>query len=137
MAKPIDATCDSFPYKISGQKFKKIPSPFERAATLPRHNICGSGYPSPSRLYSARAPIHPKRAPYGLTRPVVPPDGSFVFGDISAAPLDEIGFREPRPRTCSPLQLRHLDMRLDCGLEGKPRTSTAFCRFRGCGSVVG
>jgi len=33
----------------------------------------------PHRLYSARAPIHPKR-PYGLTRPVVPPDGSFIFG---------------------------------------------------------
>src|SRR4051794_5853195 len=32
----------------------------------------------PHRLYSARAPIHPKR-PYGLTRPVVPPDGSFLF----------------------------------------------------------
>ena len=33
----------------------------------------------PHRLYSARAPIHPKR-PYGLTRPVVPPDGSFISG---------------------------------------------------------
>jgi hypothetical protein len=38
--------------------------------------------PASQRLYSARAPIHPKR-PYGLTRPVVPPDGSFRFGDIS------------------------------------------------------
>src|SRR4051812_10246302 len=32
----------------------------------------------PHWLYTARAPIHPKR-PYGLTRPVVPPDGSFHF----------------------------------------------------------
>ena len=65
----------------------------------------------PHRLYSARAPIHPKR-PYSLTRPVVPPDGSFVFGDISATPLDEIGFRAPRLRPCSPLQLRHVGMRI-------------------------
>jgi hypothetical protein len=35
----------------------------------------------PHRLYSARAPIHPKR-PYGLTRPVVPPDGSFLFCNL-------------------------------------------------------
>jgi uncharacterized repeat protein (TIGR03809 family) len=40
-------------------------------------NACGSGNPSPW-LYSARAPIHPKR-PYGLTRPVVPPDGSLIW----------------------------------------------------------
>lgn len=32
----------------------------------------------PHQSYQARAPIHPKR-PYGLTRPVVPPDGSFLF----------------------------------------------------------
>jgi len=35
----------------------------------------------PHRLYSARAPIHPKR-PYSLTRPVVPPDGSFLFSIV-------------------------------------------------------
>src|SRR5205085_1303312 len=39
---------------------------------------CGKRKHPPHRLYSARAPIHPKR-PYGLTRPVVPPDGSFLF----------------------------------------------------------
>ena len=38
----------------------------------------------PQELYLARAPIHPKR-PYGLTRPVVPPDGSFILGGRSAA----------------------------------------------------
>src|SRR3954452_12021074 len=47
----------------------------------------------PHRLYSARAPIHPKR-PYGLTRPVVPPDGSFLFSTafpiFSGLPLKEI-----------------------------------------------
>ncbi|PJG57083.1 hypothetical protein CVM73_01340 [Bradyrhizobium forestalis] len=32
----------------------------------------------PHQSYQARAPIHPKR-PYGSTRPVVPPDGSFLF----------------------------------------------------------
>ena len=49
----------------------------ERRAGRRRHNACGSGNPSP-QLYSARAPIHPKR-PYGLTRPVVPPDGSLIY----------------------------------------------------------
>jgi hypothetical protein len=46
----------------------------------------GAETPSPW-LYPARAPIHPKR-PYGLTRPVVPPDGSSIFGASSS--------REPR-----------------------------------------
>ncbi len=68
--------------KSPAKKVKKIAGRFERAATPAATNICGSGNPSPTRLYPARAPIHPKR-PYSLTRPVVPPDGSFVFGGMS------------------------------------------------------
>ena len=58
-------------------KVKKIDRAFERLAKLLRLIDVGAVIP-PHRLYSARAPIHPKR-PYGLTRPVVPPDGSFHF----------------------------------------------------------
>src|SRR5260370_35628347 len=47
---------------------------------LPRPLYVGAET-APRWLYSARAPIPPKR-PYGLTRPVVPPDGSFRFGEI-------------------------------------------------------
>ena len=68
--------------ETTATRVKKIVGGFERAATLPRPTGCGSGNPSPSRLYLARAPIHPKR-PYSLTRPVVPPDGSFVLAGIS------------------------------------------------------
>src|SRR5437016_13835351 len=62
-------------------KVKKIARRFERSAKVLRLIHVGAGIPS-HRLYSARAPIHPKR-PYGLTRPVVPPDGSFVLGAFS------------------------------------------------------
>ena len=62
---------------------KKVKSALNVSAP-PATYMGGSGNPSPTRLYSARAPIHPKR-PYSLTRPVVPPDGSFVSGDISRA----------------------------------------------------
>ena len=58
-------------------KVKKIARRFERSARVLRPIYVGAVIP-PHRLYSARAPIHPKR-PYGLTRPVVPPDGSFLF----------------------------------------------------------
>ena len=56
----------------------------------------------PIEAVTARAPIHPKR-PYGLTRPVVPPDGSFVSGAYFG--------RQPRrcPANC---QLSYL---ADCG----------------------
>src|SRR5258705_10135065 len=57
---------------------KKIVRRFERSARVLRLINVGAVIP-PHRLYSARAPIHPKR-PYSLTRPVVPPDGSFIFG---------------------------------------------------------
>ncbi len=60
------------------QRVKKIAWRFERSARVLRLIDVGAVIP-PHRLYSARAPIHPKR-PYGLTRPVVPPDGSFIFG---------------------------------------------------------
>src|SRR6266404_6136109 len=59
---------------------KKIARRFERSAKVLRLIYVGAVIP-PHRLYSARAPIHPKR-PYGLTRPVVPPDGSFIFGTV-------------------------------------------------------
>jgi hypothetical protein len=59
-------------------KVKKIVRRFERQARVLRLIDVGAVIP-PQWLYSARAPIHPKR-PYGLTRPVVPPDGSFIFG---------------------------------------------------------
>ena len=64
--------------EIPQQKVKKIGPRFERPAKVLRLINVGAVIP-PHRLYSARAPIHPKR-PYGLTRPVVPPDGSFVSG---------------------------------------------------------
>jgi hypothetical protein len=72
----------------SKQKVKKIAWRFERSARVLRLINVGAVIP-PHRLYSARAPIHPKR-PYSLTRPVVPPDGSFIFGTRfleEAAPL--------------------------------------------------
>jgi hypothetical protein len=64
----------------SKQKVKKIAWRFERSARVLRLINVGAIIP-PHRLYSARAPIHPKR-PYGLTRPVVPPDGSFLFSAV-------------------------------------------------------
>jgi hypothetical protein len=70
------------------QRVKKIARRFERSARVLRLINVGAVIP-PHRLYSARAPIHPKR-PYSLTRPVVPPDGSFIFGSRfleEAAPL--------------------------------------------------
>ena len=70
------------------KRFKKIAWRFERSARVLRLINVGAVIP-PHRLYSARAPIHPKR-PYSLTRPVVPPDGSFIFGTRfleEAAPL--------------------------------------------------
>jgi hypothetical protein len=60
------------------KRLKKIAGRFERSARVLRLIYVGAVIP-PHRLYSARAPIHPKR-PYGLTRPVVPPDGSFISG---------------------------------------------------------
>jgi hypothetical protein len=63
------------------KKVKKIARRFERSPRVLRLINVGAVIP-PHRLYSARAPIHPKR-PYSLTRPVVPPDGSFVWADIS------------------------------------------------------
>jgi hypothetical protein len=64
----------------SEQKVKKIARRLERSARVPRLIDVGAVIP-PHRLYSARAPIHPKR-PYGLTRPVVPPDGSFISAHV-------------------------------------------------------
>jgi hypothetical protein len=60
------------------EALKKSLTAFERSADFSRPMFVGAVIP-PQRLYLARAPIHPKR-PYGLTRPVVPPDGSFVLG---------------------------------------------------------
>jgi hypothetical protein len=51
---------------------------FERAARLSRPMHVGAAIP-PHRGRIRREPIHPQR-PYGLTRPAVPPDGSFVVG---------------------------------------------------------
>ena len=59
------------------EKVKKTARRFERLPRVLRLINVGAVIP-PHRLYSARAPIHPKR-PYSLTRPVVPPDGSFIF----------------------------------------------------------
>src|SRR5882672_10200840 len=75
---PIALRRSDFRPKIPEQKVKKIARGFERPAKVLRLMNVGAVIP-PHRLYSARAPIHPKR-PYGLTRPVVPPDGSFIFG---------------------------------------------------------
>ena len=77
----------------------------------------------PHRLYSARAPIHPKR-PYGLTRPVVPPDGSFLFSMLFVPELFSFqrlyaSGRAPffpnrrRKNFPSSAQRRHAAMRLD------------------------
>src|SRR6476659_7392482 len=70
-----------FPGNHPEQRVKKIAGRFERSARVLRLIDVGAVIP-PHRLYSARAPIHPKR-PYSLTRPVVPPDGSFIFGTRS------------------------------------------------------
>jgi hypothetical protein len=67
-----------FPPISREYRVKKIVRRFERWARVLRLINVGAVIP-PHRLYSARAPIHPKR-PYGLTRPVVPPDGSFISG---------------------------------------------------------
>ena len=72
----------------------------------------------------ARAPIHPKR-PYGLTRPVVPPDGSFVFGDAFAQrPVRDVAVAAALATS----QHSHAGASLDCRQAGKPRISTASCR---------
>ena len=63
--------------KLPASKLKKVPRRFERSATLPRPISVGAVIP-PHGLYPARAPIHPS-AHICLTRPVVPPDGSFRF----------------------------------------------------------
>jgi len=84
-------------------KIKKIGRRFERSARVLRLIDVGAVIP-PHRLYSARAPIHPKR-PYGLTRPVVPPDGSFIFGT---------GFLEEAALRAAPRRLA--DRRLSVGL---------------------
>src|SRR5882672_8109715 len=78
---PIALRRSDFRPKIPEQKVKKIARGFERPAKVLRLMNVGAVIP-PHRLYSARAPIHPKR-PYGLTRPVVPPDGSFPFRAVS------------------------------------------------------
>ena len=62
-------------------RVKKIAGRFERETGPGRHILVGAETP-PQQLYPARAPIHPKR-PYGSTRPVVPPDGSFISGMAS------------------------------------------------------
>src|SRR6185312_6936597 len=64
--------------KIRRQRLKNLAAALNREGGLERPMCVGAVIPSPW-LYQARAPIHPKR-PYGLTRPVVPPDGSFLFG---------------------------------------------------------
>src|SRR6185369_7022986 len=70
--------CRGFSDNRPKHQVKKIVRRFERSARVLRLINVGAVIP-PHRLYSARAPIHPKR-PYSLTRPVVPPDGSFIFG---------------------------------------------------------
>src|SRR6516165_3011159 len=77
MSRPIAPLGNRFGRASQVSKELKKTCLLERRAGRRRHNACGSGNPSP-QLYSARAPIHPKR-PYGLTRPVVPPDGSLIF----------------------------------------------------------
>src|SRR6476659_4550339 len=80
---PRNSVCGViFPGNHPEQKVKKIAGRFERSARVLRLIDVGAVIP-PHRLYSARAPIHPKR-PYGLTRPVVPPDGSFIFRAFSS-----------------------------------------------------
>ena len=63
--------------KLLPKRLKKLTAALnaQRACSDTMH--VGAETPSPW-LYPARAPIHPKR-PYGLTRPVVPPDGSFIL----------------------------------------------------------
>src|SRR6185295_4247588 len=53
--------------------------------------MCGSGYP-PIGCIRRERPSTPS-APYSLTRPVVPPDGSFIFG---------AGFSQGRFRFATP-----------------------------------
>ena len=63
---------------MAGEEVKKIAQRLNVGAALTT-NMCGSGNPSPTAIFGASA--HP-----ALTRPVVPPDGSF----ISAAFLSEV-----------------------------------------------
>jgi hypothetical protein len=59
-ARPVPVSVEN-----AGQEgLKKSQTVFERHGNFARPITVGAGKPSPSRLYSARAPIHPKR-PYG------------------------------------------------------------------------
>src|ERR1700716_3301460 len=63
--------------EIPEQKVKKIVRGFERPAKVLRLMNVGAVIP-PHRLYSARAPIHPKR-PYGFDPSGCPPGRVFYF----------------------------------------------------------
>ena len=123
-------------------RIKKIGRRFERSARVLRLIDVGAVIP-PHRLYSARAPIHPKR-PYSLTRPVVPPDGSFLFSSVFlATPTDQSKRRAPifseLPPAKSPHRLRNAAMLL-CGLTVDRANNPVFVRVscpRWCSVVSG
>ena len=76
---------------IAGElKVKKIARRVERSARLLRLKYVGAVIP-PIGCIRRERPSTPS-APYSLTRPVVPPDGSFIFGADFRKPL-----RTPTP----------------------------------------
>ena len=102
LAMPIGLPRSKFRRNFPSQKLKKSRGGFERRGDPCRDaTVCGSGYPSPSRLYSARAPIHPKR-PYGLTCPVAP-RRVFIFGAAVARSPKNKGTSSATRRCGAPL----------------------------------
>ena len=99
---------------------------------LPRHNICGSGYPLPIEAVFGASAHPPQARPYGLTRPVVPPTGLSFLGIIPPLRLTKLGLSEAALAYLQPLCNSAMPVRgLTVDWKGKPRASTAFCRFRG------
>lgn len=131
--------CDNHPE----DRVKKIARRFERSARVLRLIYVGAVIP-PHWLYSARAPIHPKR-PYGLTRPVVPPDGSFISGTVFWKKLRRVRRRAGLPAADFPFvrvardisarlprrndrgALRNTAM-LSCGLTANGADNSVFVR---------
>src|SRR5260221_1489318 len=94
-AKPVAPPRNSFPSKSPAKKVKKIARPLELRRPFPRPTAVGAGIPPHPGCIRRERPSTPS-APYGLTPPVVPPDGSFVLAGILANPLDEICVLSPR-----------------------------------------
>src|SRR5258708_22636523 len=94
-AKPVAPPRNSFPSKSPAKKVKKIARPLELRRPFPRPTAVGAVIPPHRGCIRRERPSTPS-APYGFTRPVVPPDGAFVLAGILAHPLDEIRCRAPR-----------------------------------------